>query len=63
MATEEPIVTFSADSEKKALEIKYLLEMSSESNQDELLQILNRLHPFIDCPLNRVPPVELIESA
>ena len=39
-------VSISLDKEKLALELKYLLTLPSEDNEQELISTLNKIHPF-----------------
>lgn len=57
----EPSV--SPEREKLALEIKFLVGLSSTYKEEATLVALNKLYPFTQFPLHKVPPVEFLEYA
>ena len=51
--------SISIEKEKTTLELKYLLSLKELAPEDQTLDVINKLYPFNESPLKKLPPLEL----
>lgn len=51
----------SEEHEKMIKEMKFLLSLNISLTKPDLLKLLNKIPPFVDYPLDSVPPIDFCE--